>query len=171
MQKRKKHPPSHIATPKQTDAFPTKVVDLVVIGGGASGLMAACSYAEEIRRKQGKGSVWIVEKASRVGKNCWLPATDGVIYRIRTQQIFLIITEEWKKLPPFCRNILRRKYRKSLPGSGCFAASMEKDGCTRIMCRHLLCWKFCVCAWKSMGYPCAAGFRLFQPAMRKAYFL
>ncbi len=68
MQKRKKHPPSHIATPKQTDAFPTKVVDLVVIGGGASGLMAACSYAEEIRRKQGKGSVWIVEKASRVGK-------------------------------------------------------------------------------------------------------
>ena len=49
------------------------MADLVILGGGASGLMAAVSAARFIPGK----NISILERGPRVGKSCWLPATDA----------------------------------------------------------------------------------------------
>lgn len=50
--------------------------DIIVIGGGASGMAAAICAA-----RQG-ASVLILERMPKVGKNCWLQATENAILQI-----------------------------------------------------------------------------------------
>ena len=47
------------------------MTDVIVIGGGASGMIAALTAAENGR------SVVLLERQSRVGASCWPPATAG----------------------------------------------------------------------------------------------